>query len=72
MIRDISRPVLLGVVVPALGFFVDLYDIIIFSAERIDSFRDLGIPETERTTAFITLLFARGDWPVSWARASPL
>jgi putative MFS transporter len=56
MIRDISRPVLLGVVVSALGFFVDLYDIIIFSAERIDSFRDLGIPETEWTTAGGTIL----------------
>jgi MFS family permease len=56
MIRDISRPVVLGVVVSALGFFVDLYDIIIFSAERIDSFRDLGIPETEWTSAGGTIL----------------
>ena len=42
----ISKAALLGVIVSALGFFVDLYDIIIFSAERIDSFRDLNIPES--------------------------
>jgi MFS family permease len=41
----ISRKAIIGVLVAALGFFVDLYDIIIFSAERIDSFRSLGIPE---------------------------
>ena len=41
----ISRKAIIGVMVAALGFFVDLYDIIIFSAERIDSFRSLGIPE---------------------------
>ncbi|NDA60750.1 MAG: MFS transporter [Chitinophagia bacterium] len=41
----VSRKAIIGVVVAALGFFVDLYDIIIFSAERIDSFRDLQISE---------------------------
>jgi len=47
----VARSTLVGVVVSALGFFVDLYDIIIFSAERIDSFRDLGVPESAWTTA---------------------
>jgi putative MFS transporter len=49
--QAVTRSALVGVVVSALGFFVDLYDIIIFSAERIDSFRDLGVPEAEWTTA---------------------
>lgn len=49
--EKISRTALIGVIVSALGFFVDLYDIIIFSAERIDSFRDLGIPESQWTSA---------------------
>ena len=35
--QAVTRSALVGVVVSALGFFVDLYDIIIFSAERIDS-----------------------------------
>lgn len=43
----ITKSAIIGVVVAALGFFVDLYDIIIFSAERIDSFKDLAIPESE-------------------------
>jgi len=47
----IRRTALIGVIVSALGFFVDLYDIIIFSAERIDSFRDLGVPEAQWTSA---------------------
>jgi MFS family permease len=52
----ITRTAFIGVIVSALGFFVDLYDIIIFSAERIDSFRDLGIPESQWTSAGGTIL----------------
>lgn len=47
MNEQITRKAIIGVVVSALGFFVDLYDIIIFSAERVDSFRSLAIPEAE-------------------------
>jgi MFS transporter, putative metabolite:H+ symporter len=43
----VSRTALIGVIVAALGFFVDLYDIIIFSAERTDSFAALSIPEAQ-------------------------
>lgn len=45
--KGISKAAIIGVIVSALGFFVDLYDIIIFSAERIDSFKSLAIPEAE-------------------------
>lgn len=47
MNEQVSRKAIIGVIVSALGFFVDLYDIIIFSAERVDSFRSLAIPEAE-------------------------
>jgi MFS family permease len=50
MFRILSKVAVPSVIVSALGFFVDLYDIIIFSAERVDSFRSLGIPEAEWTT----------------------
>jgi len=40
----ISKAAIIGVVVAALGFFVDLYDIIIFSAVRLNSFIDLKFP----------------------------
>ncbi|TJZ63549.1 MFS transporter [Sphingobacterium olei] len=33
------------VFVAALGYFVDIYDLIIFSIVRIESFQDIGVPE---------------------------
>jgi Arabinose efflux permease len=33
------------VIVAALGYFVDIYDLVIFSIVRIQSFHDIGIPE---------------------------
>jgi MFS family permease len=35
----------LPVIVGALGFFVDIYDLLLFNIVRISSFRDLGVPE---------------------------
>lgn len=37
--------VALLVTVAALGYFVDIYDLIIFSIVRIKSFQDIGVPE---------------------------
>src|SRR5438045_5566282 len=36
----------LPVIVGALGFFVDIYDILLFNIVRRSSFRDLGVPES--------------------------
>lgn len=38
------------VIVAALGYFVDIYDLVIFSIVRIQSFHDLGIPEADMRT----------------------
>ncbi len=35
----------LPVIVAALGYFVDVYDLVIFSIVRSDSLRDIGVPE---------------------------
>src|SRR5690606_29125655 len=35
------------VLVAALGYFVDIYDLVIFSIVRVQSFRDIGIPESD-------------------------
>lgn len=35
------------VIVAALGYFVDIYDLVVFSIVRVQSFRDIGIPEAE-------------------------
>ena len=41
-----SRNVVLLVLVAALGYFVDLYDLIIFSIVRTKSLIDIGVPES--------------------------
>src|SRR5690554_4052466 len=43
--RSPSRNVTLLIIVAALGYFVDIYDLIIFSIVRIQSFQDIGVPE---------------------------
>lgn len=35
------------VLVAALGYFVDIYDLVVFSIVRVQSFRDIGIPESD-------------------------
>ena len=37
----------LPVIVGALGFFVDIYDLLLFNIVRIASFRELGVPEDQ-------------------------
>lgn len=37
----------LVVIVSALGYFVDIYDLVLFSTVRIASLRDIGVPEEE-------------------------
>ncbi|NGF55792.1 MFS transporter [Parapedobacter sp. SGR-10] len=45
MVRKQSDKVWLLVFVASLGYFVDIYDLIIFSIVRVQSFRDIGVPE---------------------------
>lgn len=42
-----ARKVWLLVMVASLGYFVDIYDLIIFSIVRVQSFSDIGIPDTD-------------------------
>src|SRR5690606_35374338 len=42
-----SKNAWLLVIVAALGYFVDIYDLVIFSIVRVQSFRDIGIPEAD-------------------------
>lgn len=39
-----NRNVIFIVIVASLGYFVDIYDLVIFSIVRIQSFHDIGIP----------------------------
>ncbi len=51
-----SRAVTLAVIVAALGYLVDIYDLILFSVVRIPSLTTLGVPEAERVDVGVFLL----------------
>jgi len=40
-----SNNIIILVIVAALGYFVDIYDLVIFSIVRVQSFQDIGIPD---------------------------
>lgn len=44
------------VLVSALGYFVDIYDLIIFSIVRVSSLRDLGIPDDQLLSEGVFLI----------------
>ncbi len=44
------KNVIFIVIVASLGYFVDIYDLVIFSIVRIQSFHDIGIPEAAMRT----------------------
>ncbi len=45
-----KRNVIFIILVASLGYFVDIYDLVIFSIVRIQSFQDIGIPEEAMRT----------------------
>jgi putative MFS transporter len=47
---------IITILVTALGYFVDVYDLLLFSIVRITSLRDLGIPEHELLSTGVMLL----------------
>lgn len=52
-----KRHIWLAIIASALGFFVDLYDIIILSIVRSKSLLELGVPQTE--------LLSKGVWLIN-------
>jgi len=46
----------LAVVVAALGYFVDIYDLILFGMVRLPSLHDIGVPDAQMTDQGIYLL----------------
>ena len=51
-----KNPFNIIVVVAALGYFVDIYDLILFSIVRIPSLKSIGIPEDQLLNEGIFLL----------------
>ena len=46
----------LAILVAALGYFVDIYDLILFSIVRVKSLQGLGVPEGEILETGVLLL----------------
>ncbi|MFM7031011.1 MAG: hypothetical protein ACKOX4_00670, partial [Bacteroidota bacterium] len=42
-----NKGVMQAVLVAALGYFVDIYDLVLFSIVRVSSLRDLGIAASQ-------------------------
>ncbi|MGF1926032.1 MAG: MFS transporter, partial [Bacteroidia bacterium] len=42
-----KKNVTLIIIVAALGYFVDIYDLILFSVVRVKSLKDLGVPDED-------------------------
>lgn len=51
-----NKTVILTVVVAALGYFVDIYDLLLFSIVRIASLKDIGIPEEDLLSKGVLLI----------------
>ncbi len=52
----IGRKAYLAVTVAALGYFVDIYDLILFSIVRVTSLRAIGVPDAELLSTGVFLL----------------
>ena len=51
-----SRAIAAAVLIAALGYFVDIYDLILFSIVRVKSLRSIGVPEDQLLTSGAMLL----------------
>jgi MFS transporter, putative metabolite:H+ symporter len=51
-----SRRVALAILVAALGYFVDIYDLILFSIVRVPSLKGIGVPNNELLNTGVMLL----------------
>lgn len=54
--EGIDRATLLTIIVAALGYFVDIFDLLLFSIVRVQSLRDLGVAGDDITATGIMLL----------------
>lgn len=54
-----KRSIVITVVVAALGYFVDIYDLLLFGIVRMASLRDIGVPEDQLLDVGIRLINAQ-------------
>lgn len=53
---DIERAAILTIFVASLGYFVDIFDLLLFSIVRVASLKDLGIPDAELLSTGVFLI----------------
>ncbi|MES2854416.1 MAG: MFS transporter, partial [Bdellovibrionota bacterium] len=46
-LKTMDRSVIMAIVVASLGYFVDIYDLLLFSIVRVASLKELGVPEDQ-------------------------
>lgn len=51
-----KKEIVIAILVASLGYFVDVYDLILFSVVRVSSLRDLAIPEDQLLSVGVYLL----------------
>jgi putative MFS transporter len=57
--QSVDRRVVMTVLVAALGYFVDIYDLILFLIVRLKSLRGIGVPEDQLLNQGVLLLNAQ-------------
>jgi MFS family permease len=53
---DSKKTTLMAVLVAALGYFVDVFDILLFSVVRISSLKSLGVPDSQMLSTSVMLI----------------
>jgi MFS transporter, putative metabolite:H+ symporter len=56
LLKKIREPQGLVILVAALGYFVDIYDLVLFSIVRMSSLRGIGVPEEDLLNVGVDLL----------------
>jgi MFS family permease len=54
--KEIDKLALFTILVAALGYFVDVFDLLLFSIVRVQSLKDLGIPAADMLSTGIVLI----------------
>ncbi|MBY0384993.1 MFS transporter [bacterium] len=56
MEQKLDKKVILTIIVAALGYFVDIYDLLLFSIVRVSSLKDIGVPEADLLSKGVFLI----------------
>ena len=55
-IRQLDKKILFTILVAALGYFVDIFDLLLFAVVRVPSLKSLGVPDSELASSGVFLI----------------